>query len=259
MSAPGDAGNLVEAGRAQLLPARWSGDDGLRFHVECEFARDAIRHKVGVFRCFFPGIGRLLNGLQATQPFHVHVAFEAGQQQPQRIALLRTQPLAVLAVHQHRIIKTFVDRNTARQRRGIGAFGHQPFGFKAQPRFLQNELQADPGPLRATQQADKVGGGLAVRLGIDGVAGTFDKVDSGFRWKAADVFHREDQRPVHQSMQHQPMLLRIDRGNAAMMALVEQSVRRDDAIEILQRRPSRRGNVLRQFLRDVLDNVLLER
>jgi hypothetical protein len=39
-------------------------------------------------------------------------------------------------------------------------------------------------------------------------------------------------------MQHQSMLRRIDRGHPAMMTFIEQSVWRDDAIEILQGRPS---------------------
>ncbi len=43
------------------------------------------------------------------------------------------------------------------------------------------------------------------------------------------------------------------------MALVEQSVWRDDAVEILHRRPSGRGQILRQILRDVLDDALLKR
>ena len=62
---------------------------GFGFHVKSEFPRVAIRHQVGVLRCFFPPIGRLCDGLQATQPFHVHIAFEARQQQSQRITLLR--------------------------------------------------------------------------------------------------------------------------------------------------------------------------
>ena len=49
---------------------------------------------------------------------------------------------------------------------------------------------------------------------------------------------------VDQAMQHQPMLRRIDGRNAAMMALVEQPVRRDDAVEILQRRPAGGRDVL---------------
>ena len=84
-------------------------------------------------------------------------------------------------------------------------------------------------------------------------------MDLRLRREAADVVHGEDQRPVDQAMQHQPVLRRIDGRDAAMMAFVEQPVRRDDAVEILQRRPSGRREILRQILRDVLDDALLER
>ncbi len=94
--------------------------------------------------------------MQTAQPFHAHVAFKARQQQPQRIALLRTQPLAVLAVYQHRIVKTFFDRNAARHRRGIRAFGDDPFRTRLQSRFLQNEFQADPGPFGTAQETNNI-------------------------------------------------------------------------------------------------------
>jgi hypothetical protein len=42
------------------------------------------------------------------------------------------------------------------------------------------------------------------------------------------------------------------------MAFVEQSVRRNDAVEILQRRSSRRGKILRQVLWNVFYDILLE-
>src|SRR3954453_16588850 len=54
------------------------------------------------------------------------------------------------------------------------------------------------------------------------------------------------------------MLCRIDGGNATMMALVEQTIRRDDAVEILQRRPPRSGKVLLEIFRNILDDILLE-
>ncbi len=83
-------------------------------------------------------------------------------------------------------------------------------------------------------------------------------MDARFRWEAPDVIHGEDQRLVDEAMEHQAVLRRIDRGDAGMMALVEQSVRRDDAVEVLQWCPPGRGEILRQILWDILDNILLE-
>jgi hypothetical protein len=63
--------------------------------------------------------------------------------------------------------------------------------------------------------------------------------------KAPDIIHGKDQRLVDQAVEHQPMLARIDGGNPGVMAFIEQSVRHDDPVEILQRRPpgSGRGKI----------------
>src|SRR2546429_9692636 len=60
-------------------------------------------------------------------------------------------------------------------------------------------------------------------------------------------------------MKHQRVLRRIDGGNTAMMAFIEQTVGRDDAVETLQRRPPRGGKVLLQIFRSILYDILLKR
>jgi len=65
-------------------------------------------------------------------------------------------------------------------------------------------------------------------------------MDARFRRKAPDVFHREDQRFLDKTMKHQPVLRRIDRGDASVVAFIEQAVRRDDAVEILKWCPTGR-------------------
>ena len=56
----------------------------------------------------------------------------------------------------------------------------------------------------------------------------------GLRREASNVVHGEDQWLFNKAMDHQAMLLGIDRRHAAVMAFVEQTVRRDDAIEVLK-------------------------
>ena len=56
---------------------------------------------------------RLVHHLQPPQPLHVGVAFPAGQQQPQRIALLGPQRLAVLRVDDQRIVHHLLHRDAA--------------------------------------------------------------------------------------------------------------------------------------------------
>src|SRR4051794_9713594 len=88
------------------------------------------------------------------------------------------------------------------------------------------------------------------------VAGAFDEVNARLRGESPDVLHGEDQRLVDEPMQNQSMLRRVNIRDAAVMALIEQTVWRDDAVEILQRRAARGRNVLRRVFRHMADDVL---
>ena len=61
--------------------------------------------------------------------------------------------------------------------RRIGALGDHPFRVRLQSRLLQHQLQTDPGPFRATQQADEIGSGLAKRFGVSRIARALEKID----------------------------------------------------------------------------------
>jgi sulfane dehydrogenase subunit SoxC len=50
---------------------------------------------------------------------------------------------------------------------------------------------------------------------------------------ASDLVHGEDHGPIDEAVKHQAVLCWIDAGNAAMMPLVEETIRRNDAIEVL--------------------------
>src|SRR5262249_4695308 len=58
---------------------------------------------------------------------------------------------------------------------------------------------------------------------------------------ALQLLQSEDQRPLHEPMDHQAMIGGIDLGNAAMMPLEAEPVRRDDAFELVQRREADGG------------------
>ena len=77
------------------------------------------------------------------------------------------------------------------------------------------------------------------------VAGAFDEGDARLHRIARQRLEREHQRPLHQAVDHQPMLVGIDVRNAGMAALEMQPGRRDHAFEQMQRR-ARGADALRR-------------
>jgi hypothetical protein len=63
----------------------------------------------------------------------------------------------------------------------------------------------------------------------------FDEMNPRDLRETHDVLHRKDQRALDQTMDHQSVLIRIDVRPPRMIALEEQAVRRDDAVQVLQR------------------------
>ena len=127
--------------------------------------------------------------------------------------------------------------------RGVGAFDQRPLGFFLEADLFQQRRQLDAGPFRAADHA--VGELQRIELRRApfhaAIRRALDEVDARHRRKALDVLHGQQQRPVDEAVDHQPVLLRIDRGAAAVVALEEQAVGGDDAGLILQRREADRG------------------
>ena len=189
---------------------------------------------------------RLIGELDAAEPLHAGVAFDAGEEQPHGIALLGTQRLAVLSVGDHRVIPRLGDRNAARHHRGVHAFGEKPRRLGRRAGFAQQrrERHADPFA-RARQAVDLLRReiGLVAFAPIDAaaVARAFHRANHRLAGEAAQIVEREDQRPIDHAVNQQRVLLRIDRRHAAVMALEVEIGRRDDAVEILERRQARRA------------------
>src|SRR6476659_6904805 len=85
----------------------------------------------------------------------------------------------------------------------------------------------------------------AVELGAAplhaGIGGTFEKIDLVNAWQALELVEGKDQWLFDQAMQHQAVVVRNDFGNASVMTFEAQSVRRNDAVELMQRREAHRG------------------
>jgi hypothetical protein len=69
-----------------------------------------------------------------------------------------------------------------------------------------------------------------------GVAGTLEEVDARYRREADEIVHREDEGPLHQPVQHQPVLRRVDVRHATVLTLEDRAGGRDDTVQVLEGR-----------------------
>ncbi len=239
---------------------RRRGDHRLGVHHEGELARFAVLQQVGVFRRLFAREPRLVADLDAAQPLHPHIAFPARHDEPQRIAVLRPQHLAVHAIGDQAIVERLGERDRARHRRGVGALRQDPFGVRLEAGLVEQQLQRHAGVFDAMHHAVGVLAAIELRAAPlhAAIGRAFQEMDAVDAREALHVVKREDQRLVDQAMHHQPVVGRIDLGDAGMMPLEAQPVRRDDAVERMQRREADGGFRRRgQPRHGAADDVLL--
>ena len=195
---------------------------GLHLHREHELPGFLVLEQDRVFRGLVLSHGRRGGELEPAQPFDVHVAFEAGQQQPHRIAVRRAHPLAVLVEAHERVIHRLGERNAAAHGGRVGALGDDPARRRVDAGLVEQGRELHAGPFRAADQA--VDGGHAERLRLrrverGAVAAAFDEGDARLHRVARQRLEREHERPLHQAMDDQPVLIGIDVGNAGVAAL----------------------------------------
>ena len=175
----------------------------------------------------------------AAQPLDRHVAFEARHHQAERIALFGADGLAVLGKGDQHVIPRLLDRDGAGHARGVSTFGEDPLrAIAAGARILQQPSKGNTSPLRGRHHA--VGELAGIELSTPpfhaGIGGAFGEVEMALGRHAPDVVHGEHQLVFHHAVDHQPVLRRVDLGDAAMVTLEMQTVRRDEAVEIVERR-----------------------
>jgi hypothetical protein len=66
-------------------------------------------------------------------------------------------------------------------------------------------------------------------------------MDARDRGKPKQIIHREGERALDETVDHQPVLIGIDVGQTRMVTFVVQTGRGDDAVEMLQWRPAGGG------------------
>ena len=181
--------------------------------------------------------------LEAAQPLDPDIAFPARHHEPRRIALLGPQHLAVHAIGDEAIVERLARAGSSGHRGGVGAFRQHPFRVRLDARPRRAAAQRHAGVLHAMHHAVGVLAAVELRAAPlhAGIGGAFEEIDPVDARKALEIVEREDQRLVDQAVHHQPVVVRIDLGDAAVMALEAEPVRRDDAVELVQRREADRG------------------
>ena len=199
-----------------------------------------VRQEVRVLGCLVPGHRGCGGHLDAAQPLDARIAFVTGQEQPHRIAVLRSQSFAVLVERQQRVIHRLGQRHATAHRRRIGAFGQYPVRGGVDARLVEQDGQRHAGPFAARDQTVEFPAGP-----VDGfrrkprhpaVAGTFDELNARDHRVTRQRIQIEEQRAIDQPVNEQAMRVRIDIRNAAVVALEVQRTRRDHPFEHFQRR-----------------------
>src|SRR3569833_701969 len=244
--APRDSTDLVPAALHPLWIRRRS-DYRTRVDHEAELARFSVLHDFGVLARFLARHERFVAKHQTTKPIHVGVAFPPWEKEPDRVALLRTQRLAVLAVGDDRVIERLLDRTAARELRCIATFGKKPLGARLYAHFTEERCERYARPLAVARQTTDLLRGRVLGRVPTVVPGALEKVDPRDRRKAFEIVDGEAHRAIHETMDRERVRRRIDRGDAGVVTLIVNVGRRDRADEILQRRLRRRraGRALR--------------
>ncbi len=173
--------------------------------------------------------------LDSTHILRRQDSFEARNQQPYRKTLVGPHRLAVHAVGHENVVHGLGDRHARRAHDFLRAFCNEPFCCALDAGLLEQRRQEHSGPFGTA--GHPVGFLDGLRRGPRAVARALDEVKAGDRREALQVVHGERQRTVHQAMDHQAMLLRIDirqEGAAGRRPVVERGWR-DHPHRILER------------------------
>src|ERR1700704_2297294 len=111
---PRQAADLIEPRAGQYLAAGRARNHRSRSHFELEPPRQAVHSKAGILGAFPHAHIRLIHHLDSAQPLHIVDAFPAGDEQTHRIALLRTESLAILTVGHQNVVHGLLNRNALR-------------------------------------------------------------------------------------------------------------------------------------------------
>src|SRR5258706_9996283 len=119
---PCEAGDVVEALVEEALPARRRRDHRFAFLDRRVLAMAAIRHEVDGVPRFVLGAPGLVADLEAPQPLHPRDPLQSRRDEPQGVAVLGSEHLAVHRPRHHDVVERAFDCDRTREARAVGAF-----------------------------------------------------------------------------------------------------------------------------------------
>ena len=160
------------------------------------------------------------------------------------------------------VVERLLERQRAVHAGGIGAFQHQPLGLRLEPGLVEQRLQRHAGIHDVVDHAVRELAAVELRAAPfhAGIGRAFEEVDDGSR----RGMRLMSSMVKTSGLSTRPLIISrcfggFDLGDAAMMALEAEAGRRDDAVELVQRREVDRGFRRRRQPVDVAaDDMLLD-
>ena len=238
-AAPGEPADFPPASLRQRRRVCRRRDDRLRVHHEAEHARGPVGERVRVLRGLLARHERPIGELDAADPLHVGAALPARHEEPRRIALLGAKRLAVLAVGDQRVVPGFLDGDAAGHHGGVFSLGEEPLGARLHAHLAEQGGEGNARPFtRARQAVDDLGGEVGSRaaVGRGAVPGALEEAEPRDRRKSPQRREVEDRGALDHAVDQELVAVRVDGGDAGVMALIVQVRRGDDAAQVLERR-----------------------
>src|SRR4029453_10255544 len=148
-SRPRQTGNLAES-PAQPLTARRSRDHRLRTELEPVPEALPARDRICVVAAFVPRHVRLIDDADAGEPLNGSNRLPAGDDEAERIALMRTHRFAVLRVGHQDVVHRLPEWDAHRVLVRLAALGDDPTCALLYAAFFQQDRQQHARPFTAT-------------------------------------------------------------------------------------------------------------
>src|SRR6266446_6930206 len=184
----------------------------------------------------------LVRHLDMAQVLYAKGPFPAGDDHPDRVTLLNTQRLAILAIGHENVVEGLCQRKGMTKLARVRPFVNQPARLFFQAGLVQQHGKRHSGPFAATghpvNKLDRQPHVLIARM-MDqrrAVAMALQEMNPGYGRQALEILHAETQRTIHHAVNREAMLLRIDLGEVGGVLLHEVKLGRcDDSPIILKR------------------------